>query len=324
MSIVKAPTIPAALFATRIAEHASGRRLQDVLSDVLKSKGEVVDFRLTQAAGYAAVRTESGRVEAFVVPYQASFGKPTPRDVRYGVLSERDNPVFAHAPNGFLEQLSPALDEGSAAWRRRCWASQVGRQQSLASLGPGDVVMLSQEVQSNHGPLRPDFYAIRAHDRGYSVLCSLSTGRSALVHNVSADAVKIRLEADPMDRLAAHPGVVRFGINRLPVADEKDCHLLVGRTASGAVIPLAAAYDRDERDFMLERVWEIAKLRQEALRSLGQSPMYAYMLENDLADAAVDQAMGRSPVQVEDLQISVEPAPERLYSDDLDAPGPSF
>lgn len=324
MSTVKAPAIPVSLFTTRIAEQAPGRRLQDVLADALSSKGEVVNFRLTMSAGYAAVRTASGRVEAYVVPYEVDFGKPSPRDVRYGVFSERDNPVIALAPKGFLDQLSPALDEGSAAWRRRCWASQLGREQSLSVFSPGNVIMLSKEVQSNHGPLSPDFYSIRAHDHGYTVLSSLTTGKSSLVHNVAADAVKVPLDSDPLERLAAYPGVVKFGVQRVGLGDEQvQCHLLIGRTASGKVVPLAQAYGKEQRDFMLERVWEISKLRQEALRNLDQSPLFRYMLDRDLADAAVDQVMGREPEQISDLQISVE-APEQVLDNVYDDQGPSY
>ncbi len=324
MSTAKAPAIPVALFTTRVAEQAPGQRLQDVLAGALASKGEVVNFRLTLSTGYAAVRTASGRVEAYVVPYQADFGATGPRNVRYGVLSERDNPLMAAAPKGFVEQLSPALDEGSAAWRRRCWASQVGREQSLLVLNPGDVIMLSREVQSNHGPLRPDFYTVRAHDHGFTVLSSITTGKSALVQNVSANGVKISLDPDPLDRLASYPGIVRFGVHRVGLGDEQaQCHLLIGRTASGSVIPLALANGKEERDFMLERVWEISKLRQEALRGLDRSPLFAYMTENNLADAAVDQAMGREPAQIADLQISVEP-PEQVLDNVYDDQGPSF
>lgn len=324
MSTAKAPAIPAALFATRVADQAPGQRLQDVLSNALASKGEVVNFRLTPSAGYAAVRMASGRVEAYVVPYQVDFGAPAPRSVRYGVLSERDNPLMAAAPNGFVDQLSPALDEGSAAWRRRCWASQIGREKSLSVFSPGDVVMLSREVKSNHGPLRPDFYTVRAHDHGFTVLAALTTGRSALVQNVTADAVKIPLEPDPLTRLASYPGVVRFGVHRVALGDEQSqCHLLIGRTASGAIVPLAQANGKEERDFMLERVWEISKLRQEALRGLDRSPLFAYMVDRDLADAAVDQVMGREPKQIADLQITVEP-PEQALDNDYDYQSPSL
>ncbi len=295
------------LALTRIADQAAGERLQDTLQRALSSKGEIVSFVLTPSAGYAAVKNSTGRVEAFVVPYEVNFRDPAPRTVKYGAISERDNPSMAAAPMAFVEGLSPVLDDGSTAWRQRCWASQVGRQASMQVMSIGEVLMLGKAIDSNHGPLRPDYYTVRAHNHGFTVLESIATGKSAMVHNLASSAVKVGLDADPQDRLTQHPGVVRFSVMRVAKNDDLQHHLLVGRTASGSLVPLAKADSPEDRDFMLQRMWEVAKLRQEALRDFPYSQVHSYVAENNLAVAVVDQAMGRPVAQIEELDISIEP-----------------
>ena len=285
----------------------SGQRLQDALAEALKHKGEVVDFQLTPSAGYAAVKTPEGRVEAFVVPYSVDFRQPAPRAVRFGIQSERDNPRQAAAPQSFVERLSPAVADGDATWRQRCWAGMVDRHVALSVLRPGDVVMLAKEIESNHGRLRPDYYAVRASDHGFTVLESLRTGKSSLVHNVASDVVNVNLDPDPMMRLSQHPAVVRFGMQRVARNDEQEHYVLLGRSASGALVPLAKATGTEDRDFMLQRIWEVSQLRQESLRNLNGSPVYAYMADRGLADAVVEQGRGEEPVLLQDLQIEVTP-----------------
>lgn len=288
-----------------------GERLQDALSAALAHKGEVVDFQLTPKAGYAAVKTAGGQVEAFVLPYAVDFHQPAPRAIQFGIQSERDNPRLALAPQTLIEQLSPALDSGASAWRQRCWANFVGHQAALSVMKPGDVIMLAREIAGNHGPLRPDYYAVRASDRGFTVIEALRTGKSSLVHNLAADAVNVNLDPDPMLRLSQHPSIVKFGLQRVAHNDEQEHYLLVGRTASGLPVPLAKATGVEERDYMLQRVWEISKLRQESLRSLNDSPVFSYMAKQNLIDAVVEQAKGEEPVLLQDLQIEIVPlAPE--------------
>jgi hypothetical protein len=297
----------------------SGQRLQDALSQALVSKGEVVDLRLTPTAAYAAVKTPENGIEAFVVPYAVDFRQPVPRALRYGVISERENPSMAQAPEAFLAQLSPAADDAATAWRQRCWAHQAGQLAQMSVLGPGDVVMLARDVEGNNGTLRPDYYGVRAADHGFVVLESLRTGRASLVHNVAGDAVKISLDADPMQRLAQYPSIVRFGMQRIASNDDNSHYILLGRTATGKMIPLAKADNAEDRDFLLQRIWEVSKLRQETLRTLDGSPLYAYMVQNGLTGAVAQQGQGKEPTVLQDMQIEVTPlAPTVEF--DLDEP----
>jgi hypothetical protein len=304
----------------KLTELAAGQRLQDALGQALSSKGQVLDMRLTPAAAYAAVKSSEGSIEAYVVPYSVDFHQPVPRALRYGVISERDNPQLANAPQSFLEQLSMTTDGGASSWRQRCWANQVGRIADLGVMRPGDVVMVARELQSSHGKVDPGYYAVRAADHGFAVFESMRNGRSFLVHNAAGDAVKVSLDADPTQRLAQHPAVVRFGLQRIARNDEQEHYVLLGRTSSGVLVPLAKADNTEDRDFMLQRIWEVSTMRQETLRTLEASPLYKYMAENNLTGSVVQQGKGQEPVTLQQMQIEVTPlAPE--YANDMDGPG---
>ncbi|SER22494.1 Uncharacterised protein [Pseudomonas luteola] len=300
-----------------------GQRLETVLKDAAASMGEVVDFALTLKAGYAAVRNEHGQVEAVIIPYKTDFRAPGARPVSFSIQSERDNPQYAAAPMSLVEGLSPARGENDAAWRQQCFINEALRRNTATMLAIGDCVITSQVLQSNQGPLKPDFYVLKGHDLGFSVLESLRTGRAALVKNAAADMTKITLTNDLESRLSNHPRVTSFGIQRCARNDDHEHHILIGRTPSDNLVPLAKAVGKDELDFMTSRMWEVAKTKQESLRSLEQSPIYKYMRDNNLTEAVMEQARGIEPQILSDLVIEVTaPQSEQEYT--VESNGPSI
>jgi len=303
-----------------------GQTLDTLAARVTQQYGELETVHLTTMVMYAAVKTSQGEVQGMVIPYVVDFKEEAPRDVKYGVYSEEQNPEWAYAPASILNRLTAAPNEQAAEWRRRCWENLQLRNLDQAAWMRGDVLHLQARLSSNKGIQEPGYYVLLERAGDFSKIQRLrdahgdAKSEPAIVKSLAGAAQKLSLSSDPMRILEKNPGITSFGVVRVMADSEYGSHfVMLGRTAQGGIVPLAKA-DADERDAMMRRVLEVTSLRGNLMRNYEDGSIYGYAKAHGLTDVVVEQQTTGHSALFDNFEVQTSPLEDRAQVIDYSGP----